>query len=259
MDDGGSVRSPADRKIAGRSGSRSVAVRVSDEVRRRIDEGVTRPGQQLPPELLLSSELGVSRGSVREAFKLLEQEGLIEVRHGLGRFVSGNAAIKVERPVTRFESVTEMLIGRGYLPRNTVLSVEEGRPTEAEAGELQLRDGARVVRLRRARSHGEQILILSDNTFSSELLAGAPLAAAAFTGSLTDWMEEHGHRPTWSTARIECRYLPDDLRAVAGTAAGAPWLLITETCRDREGRPVLVAREYYRGDIFSFEVARLSR
>lgn len=51
-------------------------------------QGDLRPGDQLPTEQELCSALDVGRSSVREALRVLEAEGLIEVRRGLGAFVA---------------------------------------------------------------------------------------------------------------------------------------------------------------------------
>lgn len=69
--------------------------RVSDaavnQIRRLIEEGELEPGQQLPPERELVQKLSVSRNSVREALRILEAIGLVQVRPGVGTFVSENA------------------------------------------------------------------------------------------------------------------------------------------------------------------------
>lgn len=49
--------------------------------------GRVRAGVALPTELVLAESFGVSRNTVREAVKLLEAKGLVEVRHGLGTVV----------------------------------------------------------------------------------------------------------------------------------------------------------------------------
>lgn len=61
--------------------------RVVRQLTRLIEDGVLKPGDQLPSERELSEELEVSRGTVREAVQFLGALGLVEVRHGSGTFV----------------------------------------------------------------------------------------------------------------------------------------------------------------------------
>lgn len=53
-----------------------------------IEAGRLRAGDRLKPERELSVELGVSRGSLREALKALEMLDVVELRHGLGVYVT---------------------------------------------------------------------------------------------------------------------------------------------------------------------------
>ena len=60
--------------------------RVADELREGILRGSLQPGEHLR-EALIAQQLGVSNGPVREAFHLLEREGLIDSLPHRGRFV----------------------------------------------------------------------------------------------------------------------------------------------------------------------------
>ncbi|MEO3974572.1 GntR family transcriptional regulator [Streptomyces sp. CAU 1734] len=53
-----------------------------------IHEGVYPPGSTLPSEPRLAAELGVSRPALREALLLLQEDGLLSVRRGVGRTVN---------------------------------------------------------------------------------------------------------------------------------------------------------------------------
>ena len=65
--------------------------RVVGELKRLIEDGALRPGDQLPSERDLSERLGVSRSTLREAVQLLGALGVLEVRHGHGTFVCADA------------------------------------------------------------------------------------------------------------------------------------------------------------------------
>ncbi len=66
--------------------------RISDAVastlERRILEGSLKPGDRLPPERELATELGVSRPSLREAIQKLASKGMVQSRQGGGTFVT---------------------------------------------------------------------------------------------------------------------------------------------------------------------------
>ncbi|MEV0148036.1 MULTISPECIES: GntR family transcriptional regulator [unclassified Nonomuraea] len=72
-----------DRSRLGRS---STAERVADILRDRISEGFFEPGQRLSEESI-SEALGVSRNTLREAFRLLSHERLLYHRLNRGVFV----------------------------------------------------------------------------------------------------------------------------------------------------------------------------
>ncbi len=55
---------------------------IATHLRRQIVRGELRPGQTLPPEVQLMEQYGVSRPTLREAFRILEAEALISVRRG---------------------------------------------------------------------------------------------------------------------------------------------------------------------------------
>ncbi|MCC2315766.1 FadR/GntR family transcriptional regulator [Cellulomonas xiejunii] len=61
---------------------------VVEDVQRLILDGGLRPGDRLPAEKALASELGVSRGSLREGVRALVVLGILEARHGNGTYVT---------------------------------------------------------------------------------------------------------------------------------------------------------------------------
>ncbi|CCH78667.1 Transcriptional regulator, GntR family [Nostocoides japonicum T1-X7] len=109
--------------VSGKS-TRSIQVRVVDEMRRRIIEGEARPGESLS-ELALAEEFGVSRTPVREALKQLQTEGLIEIRPRVGTFVTTPS----RREIIELFEMKELLEGaavrlfaaRGHIPEIDLL------------------------------------------------------------------------------------------------------------------------------------------
>ncbi|HSQ25888.1 MAG TPA: FadR/GntR family transcriptional regulator [Anaerolineales bacterium] len=61
-----------------------------DQIRNLILTGELSVGEKLPTEMELSKLLNVGRSSVREALRVLEAEGLVEVRRGSGTYITSN-------------------------------------------------------------------------------------------------------------------------------------------------------------------------
>ena len=70
------------------------ANRIFEDIIHQIEEAITsgefKPGEKLPPERELQKTLETSRPTLREAFRVLEQKGLIEIKTG----AKGGAFIK---------------------------------------------------------------------------------------------------------------------------------------------------------------------
>lgn len=66
-------------------------------IRQGISSGRFTPLSQLPRELDLADELGVSRGALREAIRALALVGILESRHGSGTYVTGLTATDILR------------------------------------------------------------------------------------------------------------------------------------------------------------------
>ena len=61
---------------------------VEEQIRELIESGRCLPGEKLPTEKELCQRLGVGRGTVREAFRLLQAKGYVELKPGRGAFVA---------------------------------------------------------------------------------------------------------------------------------------------------------------------------
>jgi DNA-binding FadR family transcriptional regulator len=84
---------------------------VAANLRRQIVLGELREGDQLPSESVLMEQFGVSRPTLREAFRILEAEGAITVRRG----VRGGARVQVPDISVAARHVGLLLQYRGAL------------------------------------------------------------------------------------------------------------------------------------------------
>ena len=71
-----------------------IYLQLMEQVKHAIETGALRPGEQLPGIRPLAEELVINPNTVAKAYRELEHEGVIELRHGAGAFVSSNLRSK---------------------------------------------------------------------------------------------------------------------------------------------------------------------
>lgn len=232
---------------------RPLPIQVRDGVRALIDDLGLEAGDQVPTENEIAQKFDVGRTTVREALKLLEQDGLIDVQHGLGRFVSALPTLR--RPITRLESVTEMMRDLGYVVTNRLLSVRETQADHAQADALGISAGDAVIVLERLRLQRDDPLIYSVDVMPRSVVAGS-LDSVPWTGSLLEWLDSTDHRVVSATAEMKAVKLPRAIASRIGVGGSQPWLLMIHRNMTSTGEPAIYSHDYYRGDKFTFNVVR---
>ena len=71
-----------------------IYLQLMERVKHAVEIGALRPGEQLPGIRPLAEELVINPNTVAKAYRELEHEGVIELRHGAGAFVTANARAK---------------------------------------------------------------------------------------------------------------------------------------------------------------------
>lgn len=97
-------------------------------LRALIADGDLRPGDRLPSEGDLCERLGVSRGSLREAIRMLAALGVLDTRHGSGSYVSELHAADL---------IKGLSLTVGLLPLGSIIELYElRRALESHAASL---------------------------------------------------------------------------------------------------------------------------
>ena len=164
---------------------------IASSIRDRIANGTYRSGQQLPASAALAKEHGVALMTVRQALGILQQEGVIEARHGAGTFVadgSSRARAAQSRKILLTEDdrllcdvVAEALRDAGFavdIATNggealTRLEAEEGY--EAIVLDLKLpdTDGFEIVDYVKANRPAVRVIVASGYVDGEEVLRAA--------------------------------------------------------------------------------------
>lgn len=110
-------------------------------LRQIIASGELMPGQQFPSEAQLCDRLQVSRGSLREAVRMLGALGVIESRHGSGTYVS---ALDPENIIGALALTVDLMPFEGLLDMYELRRVLEAHASSQAASRITDADAARL-------------------------------------------------------------------------------------------------------------------
>ncbi|OBX35703.1 HTH-type transcriptional repressor YvoA [Halomonas elongata] len=139
---------------------------LASRLEEAIEEGAWQAGEALPSERALAEALDVSRITARKALDRLAELGLIRRTRGSGTFITP----RLNQPLTRLASFTEMLTQRGFTPRSCWLSRCLAAPSADESLRLGLSGDARVARLKRLRLADGVVMAVEESCLPQSVL-----------------------------------------------------------------------------------------
>lgn len=95
-----------------------IYVQIANDLRQKIQQGAYQAGDKLPSQKQLGAQFGVNRHTVRQAFTLLKEEGLLRVDKGLGAFI---ADAPIRYPIGKRVRYNESLQTQGYTSKYQLL------------------------------------------------------------------------------------------------------------------------------------------
>ena len=213
-----------------------------------IDTGAYPVGSRIPPEHELEQLYQVSRVTVRRALAELTAKGLLERKQGKGTFVS---APRVMQNTKNLHSFHDSCRYNNVTPGTDVIHIRETVAAPADAEELNLPEGSRVLETVRIRRADGVPVVLEKNRFS---LAYAWLQDQDLSNSLYALLREYGVEPKQAVHDISLCFAEKEEADLLEIREGSPLIRLHEVVYDQRGRPLHNSIQLIRGERFVFRI-----
>jgi GntR family transcriptional regulator len=209
-----------------------------------IEAGRWQPGEALPAERLLCTQLSVSRVTLRLAIDALVEHGLVVRRPGAGTFVRQSVA----HSLSGLSSFTEVMRSKGFEPRSQWIE----RTLRAAYGEEILRLGlspdsivASLIRLR----YADGRVVAYEQSVVPRRLLPEP---KDIEDSLHDWLDRHGEPVVRALQHLRAVNLSARLAQHFDMKEGEAMLRVVRVGYARDGSAIELTETYCHSDYYDF-------
>jgi GntR family transcriptional regulator len=224
---------------------------IQSDLRERINNGQPPPGSRLETEQELMARYEVSRATVRQALAGLVNDGLVEIRRGLGTYVRKPA---VEHRLGGFYSYSREIERHGMRPGTRVRSLQVEEAGQRVATVLEIEPGDPVVALSRVRLADDEAIVTETSYLPADRFVGLEDLEFSRRGLYETLTSVFGVRPVRARETFEPVLMTRSEAAELGGTAGSPALRVERTTYDVEGHVIEYCRSTLRADRYHYSV-----
>ncbi|MDR0839809.1 MAG: GntR family transcriptional regulator [Christensenellaceae bacterium] len=210
-----------------------------------MKEGIFKDKKRLPSEAELATSMGVSRTLVRDNLALLEQEGFITRRQGIGTMINKHVLDVTTRVDLEME-FSEMIAEAGAAPAVKILEINTIFCDERIAEKLGIRENTPVFLVSRLITANGKPAIHCVDYLSFQLIKDYTYQREDLEKPLFYFLKKFCDTDVYMDLTIVRPVLTDErLAKIFNADVGVPLLRMDEVGYNIDGQRVLYAEEYY--------------
>ena len=222
---------------------------IANMLRNRIISGTYPKGKLMSTEEQLSSELNVSRVTIRQSLKLLEEQGLIVRKQGVGTFVSDSVKLQ---PIT-FNGHIEDIMYQQMSTKVCDIKIKKMPPSKEKQEKLKLADGKKITKVERTRLLNGEIMSYVENFFP-EKVAKFVKKEDVKDHSFVELFENYGFIQHNATQKIFAVPATAYVAKKLQIPKGAPVLFSEVIIYEPDGTPINLVNVYNHSERYNYTV-----
>ncbi|GFN37091.1 GntR family transcriptional regulator [Tepidimicrobium xylanilyticum] len=209
---------------------------------------------KLPSEQELAEMLGVSRNTVREAIKSLENEGYLVSRHGVGTFIIYDGK-NIKTNIAVLESITNIIVNHGYKPGTKSIYCQKRQAPSVISKILNLEENDDVLYIERVRTADDDPVIYIED-YIPYIDGMYEKYQESKDESLFNFLQNFGQRVAFSNSTIRAVLSSKHIQNELSLDGPETLLLLQQVHYTAKGDPVLYSDSYFLSKKFEFNVVR---
>lgn len=211
---------------------------------------------RLPSEQQLAEQMGISRNTVREALKALENEGVIISRHGVGTFVI-NTPGNLKHNIAVLNSTTDIIANNGYRPGSKNITFDKRLAPAEICKRLNLPEDQEFLFIKRVRSADDKPIAYVEDyiPYQDGMLEAF---SADIEAPLFPWLNQFGKKPAFSNCTIHSVLSTPEHQQYLALTELTGLLLLQQSHYSNKGELILYSDSYFLTSELEFNLVRRS-
>ncbi|WP_217586448.1 GntR family transcriptional regulator [Lentibacillus saliphilus] len=232
--------------------SRLLYLQVIDRIKQEIKCGHFKENERLPSENELAKMMGVSRATLREALRVLEEENIVKRKHGVGTFVHPQPLFS--SGIEQLTSITSLIEQSGKKAGSTILKAEHIVQADEDCAEFAPRLVGNLIQIERVRTANNKPVVFCIDKIPSDLI---DLEVAGREESLFELMDVYADKQiAYAVSHIDAIGYEPNIYNVLDCPSSQPLLLLKQMHYTDYDEPVLYSVNYFRTDMVDFHLVR---
>ena len=231
-----------------------MAIQVANQLRGQLRREYV-DGGRLPGETIMAAELGVSRGTVRQALAILQHEGLISRRQGLGTFANPHV-LGIPARIDFAYEFAELINGSGYQSTIRTLEVRLEAVEAKVAGQLDIEPGDPLLHMRKLfLADGQPAIYVHELLPTKHIVE--PYEPAELEQPLWHFLARRCHQQVkYVLSELVPLVAEGEVAELLALEPGKPLLMFDEVIYNLHNAPMTQALIYFREPLIRFHALR---
>ncbi|MBR0376455.1 MAG: GntR family transcriptional regulator [Firmicutes bacterium] len=229
---------------------------IRSRLLREMRQGLFATSLRLPPENELCALLGVSRTQLRDSLAQLDREGFISRCHGVGTLINRHVLAIQTRMDLEVEFM-DMVREAGFVPEAKCLGAETRGASAEVAERLHLTEGAPCLHIGKLVTADGRGAIFCQDIIDCASIRDHCYPEDVFVQPVFYFLQRFcGLTPLMDVTSVRAVAAEKDVAEILGVEPGSPLLYMDEVDYDRDGAPILYARQFYADGIVCHSLVR---
>ncbi len=229
---------------------------IRSRLLREMRQGIFASSLRLPPENELCALLGVSRTQLRDSLAQLDREGFISRCHGVGTLINRHVLAIQTRMDLEVEFM-DMVREAGFVPEAKCLGAETRGAGPEVAERLHVAEGAPCLHIAKLVTADGRGAILCQDIIDCAKIRDHCYPEDVFVQPVFYFLQRFcGLTPLMDVTSVRAVAADSEVAEALGVEPGSPLLYMDEVDYDRDGAPILYARQFYADGIVRHSLIR---